>query len=637
MCRLTGYWSFTEKRYDDAVIHRMCKVLKHGGPDDNGVYINKQNGIALGHRRLSVIDLSPSGHQPMQWKQYTLIFNGELYNYNEVRNELLKKGYAFTGHSDTEVLLKAFDEWGTDCIQKFIGMFAFAIWDEYQKKLYLCRDRVGVKPLYIYHKNNTLIFASELRSVYLHPAFDDAINQNSTVYYLRYGYIPAPKSIFTHIEKLKPGTWLVIDKKENKESICYWDATAIYKNNISTDLDEEEFLQQCESLLKDACELRTVADVDVGVFLSGGIDSSLVTALLQSSSANKLKTFTIGFEDKQYDESSHAKKIAAYLGTNHHEYICNKKEFIEGVELIPEHFDEPFGDSSCIPTFLVAKIARQHVKVALSADGGDEIFSGYVKYIYAKEKFQKLKKIPTVLRKRLADSLNNSYVLQGLNGINQFAGIKYFNSRIQKFSEAISASAETEFLGAASAFSRYPALAEIGVNDKINYTAVEELFCDKERMYSQFTLLDMNAFLEGDILTKVDRTSMHVALEAREPLLDHRLIELMLSAPDQFKIRNGQTKWALRSILSKYLPSNYFERPKQGFAIPLNIWLKNDLKDQLQTMANDKAFADCFQLEQKGINALVKKYINSNIGIDYYLPWFLLMLYKWHYKWYNCL
>lgn len=635
MCRIAGYWSFNANRYAEDVIQSMCDVLQHGGPDDSGIYKNDDDGVYLAHRRLSIIDLSSSGHQPMQWKNLTLVFNGELYNYGEVRKELLQKGYEFSGHSDTEVLLKSFNEWGIKCIDRFVGMFAFAIWDNKEKKMYLCRDRVGVKPLYVYHKNGVLVFASELRSIYQHPAFNDSINPDSIAYYLRYGYISSPKSIFSHIEKLKQGTWLIIDRKEDREIVTYWNAEDIYKRSNCNANNEGEFMERCETLLKESCKLRMVADVDVGVFLSGGIDSSLVTALLQTSSSKKIKTFTIGFEDRDYDESPYARKIANFFETEHYEYICNKKDFFEGAELVSEHFDEPFGDSSCIPTFLVAKKARQQVKVALSADGGDEVFSGYIKYVYAKDKFQKLKKIHPVLRKSLAGSLNNTYVLKGLNGVNSFARIKYFNSRIQKFSEAITTSTETEFLATASAFSRYSSLAEIGVNKRIKYSEGESFLCDPNKVYGQFTVLDLNAFLEGDILTKVDRTSMHVALEAREPLLDHRLIELMLSAPDNLKIRNGQTKFISRAILKKYLPIEFFERPKQGFAIPINVWLKNDLKDDLNRMASDRSFADCFRLNQKGINQIVKNYLRGDMSVDYYLPWFLLMLHKWYYKWYN--
>ena len=637
MCRIAGFWSLGEKRYDDSVITQMGNLLAHGGPDDAGVYTDADNGIYLAFRRLSIIDLSAAGHQPMRWNGYTILFNGELYNYNEVRNELLAKGYEFNGHSDTEVLLKAFHEWGTNCINKFIGMFAFAIWNSSNKKLYLCRDRVGVKPLYFYEHAGFIAFSSELRSIIKHPDFKGTINHTSTAYYLRYGYIPSPSSIFNEVQKLQPGHWMIIDNTGVKEKICYWNA--IDKFNTGTQkhiTDEKEFLNECEALLTDACKLRMVADVPVGMFLSGGIDSSLVTALLQKTSATKLQTFTIGFEDKEFDESVHAKKVAEHLGTDHTEYICTENDFLDGVRLVPEHFDEPFGDSSCIPAFLVSQLARKSVKVALSADGGDEVFTGYVKYIYAKEKFNQLKKIPQSLRAFTGTALQNSLVRNSISVVNKAIGtpVKYIDSRINKFAEAITANSEVEFLSVSSAFGKKDVLSALGVqNDATYFKEAINIKQSGSHIYSAFTLCDINAYLEGDILTKVDRASMHTALEAREPLLDHRIIEMMLGVPDEYKIRNGQTKWVLRSILNKYLPEPLYNRPKQGFALPVNKWLREHFAEDLKEMANDNQFAECFRLNQATLKKIIQEYIFAGKDENHHLIWFLYMLHSWYKKW----
>ncbi len=636
MCRIVGYWSFGQHRYDSSILERMRDSQTHGGPDDAGIFIDAESGVGLGHRRLSVIDLSSGGHQPMCWKHFTITYNGEVYNYQEIRLELRELGYAFESESDTEVILKAFEQWGLDCVKKFIGMFAFAIWDSKEKKLYLCRDRLGVKPLYFSIRDKLLLFSSELRGISTFPGFSSEINQESIQYYLRYGYIPSPGSVFKDVEKLPPGYWKIFSADGTIRDHCYWSMESLFETipDQQPKTDESLFLEETEALLTDACKLRMIADVPVGIFLSGGIDSTLITTLLQRSAGTKLKTFTIGFEDREYDESLYARNIAAYLGTEHHEYICTPADFIGAVEAIPEQFDEPFGDSSCIPAFIVAKNTRGAVTVALSADGGDELFSGYTKYYYASEQYRKLRRIPASVRGLMADTLQNSIFNNSIQWINQLSGspVKYLDSRLYKFAEALGAESEKDFLAAASANSRNQSLRELGVFSGIPYT-VTGVKKKKNYLYSLFTLLDAKAYLEGDILTKVDRTSMHTALEAREPLLDHRLAEWMLKMPDEYKIRNGQTKWALRSILEKYIPRELYNRPKQGFAIPLNLWLKTHFAPQLLEMGDDVYFAEKFQLNSGALKKMITRYIEGNSDKNYHLVWFLLMLHLWQKKW----
>lgn len=638
MCRIAGFWEKANKRYDETILSSIRDTMSIGGPDDAGNFIDEQSGVYLAHRRLSIIDISAAGHQPMQWNNYVLIFNGEIYNYLSIKTELESHGYSFESGSDTEVLLKSFHHWGLDCVQKFRGMFAFAIWNKSEKKLYLCRDRAGVKPLFYYNEGSLFLFSSEMRGIMAHPDFKSNISKSSVAYYLRYGYTSAPATIFGSVKKQKPGSWLIVDGKEIKE-IVYWnpELQPMYNNRASNVASKQEFIATMEEHLIESCKLRTVADVPVGVFLSGGIDSSVVTSLLQHYGGSTVKTFTIGFTDPAYNEAGYARQIARHLQTDHHEYIFDEQDFIKGVREITEHYDEPFGDSSCIPTYLLSKFARDHVKVALSADGGDEVFGGYTKYIYAREKFKRLKNIPLPLRQMAAGFLNSNLAYSAGILVNKLSGRNMHNlgSRLYKFSEALTSKDELSFLENSSAFSQYPDLKAIGINKNIPYASLEKGLHEfsHSRYYSAFLMADMKAYLEGDILTKIDRATMHNSLEGREPLLDHLLIEAMIAAPDEWKISNGTGKLVLRSILEKYVPSAFFERPKQGFTIPLNRWLKSFFKKELICLANDKHFAEMFYLDPAGVKQTISMYLAGKSERNYHLVWFLYVLYMWHLHW----
>ncbi len=541
MCRITGFWDFQYKgRYGiEETVVRMRDRLTHGGPDDAGCWIDPNRGLAFGHRRLSIIDLSASGHQPMRYRETMIIYNGEVYNYPEIKAELEREGYVFDSGSDTEVILKAYDRWGMDCLHRFRGMWAFALWDGRTETLLLCRDRVGVKPLYWYYKNGLLIFASELKSFHEHPGFIKSLDRLAAQLYFQHGYVPAPYSIFQDVRKVRPGHWVTVDRSGAIQETRYWDVKEHYVRGF---LDEQrkqwnqqsepEVEKELERHLIDAFKLRLVADVPVGVFLSGGIDSSTVAAVLQSQSSQRLKTFTIGFYGKKsYDEAPWAKKVADHLGTEHSEYYFEPKQAAEILEKIPLLYDEPFGDSSALPTYLVSSMARRHVKVALSADGGDELFHGYGFYRRAFPDWSH-----PVLR--------------------WFSQTGWKRKIMRRLQEKFRAEKVTAFC---------PSRLRRGL------AVLEEIdFKDGWDVPSGLMYLDFIGYLPDDILVKVDRATMGVALEGREPFLDHRLVEYVAQMPVEYKYRNGETKYILKKILHNYVPERLLQRPKHGFSVPLD-------------------------------------------------------------------
>ncbi|MCX6723491.1 MAG: asparagine synthase (glutamine-hydrolyzing), partial [Candidatus Staskawiczbacteria bacterium] len=397
MCGIIGIRDFRNK-ISPQILSKMTDILSYRGPDDSGIYIDEKNNVGFGHRRLSILDLSSAGHQPMSDDNENIwvTFNGEIYNFKEIRKELENKGHRFKSNSDTEVIVKSYEEWGIEAVKKYRGMFAFAIWDKTKEKLFLVRDRAGVKPLYYYHKDNLFLFSSELKSFHQHPKFEKEINFDALALFLQFGYILAPHTIFQDAYKLNPGHYLEIDKNGSLKEIKYWDITDYYLEK-PINKPEDEIEKELEQILIESFNYRMVSDVPVGVFLSGGIDSSLVAALLQTNSKNSIKTFTIGFNEKEYNEAPYAKKIARHLKTDHNEIYCTSKDALEIIPKLSEIYDEPFGDSSSIPTYLVSKFARQQVKVALSADAGDELFCGYSRYELLNNYYKIIQKTPSFL------------------------------------------------------------------------------------------------------------------------------------------------------------------------------------------------------------------------------------------------
>jgi len=631
MCRIVGYLNFDGKSISESVLLAMRDSLIHGGPDGGGYFTD--GNIGLGHRRLSILDLSDAGSQPMIWNQWVIVYNGEVYNFSDIREKLIDAGYAFQTQTDTEVIIKAFDCWGRECVHHFRGMFVFAFWNKDTRKLFLCRDRIGVKPLYWYKKGNLFLFASELKAFYQHPSFIKEINKKAIPHYLEKGYIHAKESIFSNVYKLPAGCFLDFDENNEVYISRYWDAEDIYAKSIIDKRDEDIMAAQLEIILKESFNLRMISDVDVGIFLSGGIDSSLVTALLQSDSDKPLKTYTIGFQDKDYNESDSAQEIAGYLGTDHTTLYCTQKEFKDTITLIPDIYDEPFGDASAIPTYLLSRMARKNVKVALSGDGADELFGGYTKYAYGFNA-KNLLFIPYSLRKivhHLSLSLNADIAE---NIITKTTGKSYnqFTNKYLKFQQTLIARNIDELFDFSSSYALHRTIQML-TNYNQQKITFESIYKNDASFITYFGMRDIISYLPGDILTKVDRASMSVALECREPFLDPKVIEFAFSIPDHLKIKNGQNKYLLRKILAKYIPTKLTDRPKQGFSVPIDQWMRSILLEDLTLLENDKYFFDLFGLNQVYFKEIMNNFLSNKNKYNPNVIWFMYCLYLWYKKW----
>lgn len=519
MCGIAGIVDYNGKS-TEATLKRMTDALYHRGPDDGGYYFKEleRSQVGLGHRRLSILDLSRHGHQPMAFDHLTMVYNGEVYNFIEIRTELEKLGYNFESNSDTEVILKAYHQWGAEAVHRFNGMFAMAIFDSQKKTLILIRDRAGVKPLYWYQKDGLFMFASELKSFHQHPDFLKELDRDGLALFLQYGYIPQPYTIFNHTYKLQAGHFLELDTNSLKLNIQkYWDVIDYY-NQPKLDISEQEAINETERLLKSACEYRMVADVPVGVFLSGGYDSSVVTALLQSNRSEKLKTFSIGFNDVRFNEAQHAKKVAEYLGTDHTEYYCTQKDALEILPSLPEIWDEPFADKSVIPTTLVSKLAREQVAVSLSADGGDEIFGGYEKYTQAAYYHRLFDKIPA--RHLFAKSLK--CIAPEKTGLDLI--VKNFSDKYHRALSVMAANSQTQVMqNLQKVFfdNEISIILKYKVPKLVTDFDMEPLLHTDLSSLDKMMAIDFKTYQLDDILTKVDRATMSVSLEGREPLLDY--------------------------------------------------------------------------------------------------------------------
>jgi len=622
MCGIVGFCDFSKKSNKQTLV-KMTDILHHRGPDDSGYsfYENEFAHIGLGHRRLSILDLSEHGHQPMIYQNLTIIYNGEVYNFKEIKKELEILGYVFESDSDTEVILKAFHKWGLKSVDKFRGMFVFSIYDKERKVIYIFRDRVGVKPLYYYTKDGLFLYASELKAFYQHAKFEKSINRNSLSLYLQYGYITAPYSIFNDTYKLKASHYLKYDLENNSFEIKeYWSLLDCYtKDKIN--ISYEKAKDKLENILIDSFSLRMISDVSIGTFLSGGVDSSLVTAVLQSNSTKPIKTFTIGFDEEDYNEANYASKIAKYLGTEHTEYYCSKCEAMEIIKLLPQIYDEPFGDSSSIPTILISRIAKNKVTVVLSGDGGDELFNGYPSYSLFEKRYNVIQKIP--FKDILIKILNVSKIDLILKKLNKAYYLKYLKfrnilehkelSNMFKVSNSVFTKYEIEEL-----LSNHYFFQPNNVNLRINNI-------------EQMMISDFQNFLADDVLVKVDRASMSVSLESREPLLDHKIIEFASALPIEYK----KDKKILKDILGKYLPRELFERKKAGFSIPINNWMRNELKYLIDQYLDDNF------IEKEGIFDL--SYIKC-LKDDFYKGdnddrkvWTILMFQMWYQENFNAI
>ncbi len=583
MCGLAGFLELNMAVANvDSIdcLHLMGKSINKRGPDGSGVWVNaidENSQIGFVHTRLAIIDLSSAGHQPMHshCDRYVIAFNGEIYNHLELRASIEKEiAIIWRGHSDTETLLACFTQWGIEkTLKSCVGMFAIALWDKEDKSLTLARDRVGEKPLYWGWQNDTLLFGSELKAIKKHPAFNADIDRDSLCLLLRHNYIPAPYTIYKNIKKLLPGHYIkikVINDIIEEDIHEYWS----YKNTVNVGLATPfsgtavQAIQHLESLIAQSINGQLLSDVPLGAFLSGGIDSSLIVSIMQSLSSTPIKTFSIGFNDKNYDEAIFASEVAKHLGTEHTEMYVNDADILNLIPLLPEVYCEPFADSSQLPTFMVSKMARQHVTVALSGDAGDELFGGYTPYQFSPKYWNYAKNIPLLIRKFAATHINDFPI----------------NYRVQKLIQCMGASGPHQFYRNIISHWQSP---EGLVKRSIEPST---LFCDSSGFpenggFVEWMMsVDAQVYMVDDILVKVDRAAMFNSLETRVPLLDHRVIEFAWQLPTTLKINNGIGKWPLREILYKYVPKEMIERPKKGFSVPLAAWLRGPLRDWAENL-----------------------------------------------------
>lgn len=627
MCGITGFVDF-KKEKESSLLSVMSSALRHRGPDDSGTYFdaNGYANVGFGHRRLSIQDLSTKGHQPMSYLHLTIVFNGEIYNFKEIKKDLEKTGHHFDSDSDTEVILKAYSQWGMECLTRFIGMFAFSIYDKKQDQVIVVRDRAGVKPLYYFWDNHLFLLASELKAFYALDDYKKEIDFKSLAMYFQYGYIPSPHSIMRDTFKLEPGHYLVLDLKNKKlAKTCYWSVSEKY-NESKLILSEKEILMETEKLLNSSFSYRMVSDVPVGVFLSGGYDSSLVAAVLQKNSISKIKTFTIGFEDQNYNEAPFARKVAQILGTDHSELMCHAKEAKEIISLLPEIYDEPFGDSSAIPTYLVSKFASEQVKVALSADGGDEIFGGYPVYQQTLKIRSLFKLAPLSLRKIFKSQLKKININELFS-----EAIYNFEGKWAKLLAFLDCESIDSFYDINTAYFLDPLIKEIFIEPTLPYQLSDMNIRKPNHLVQSLLAKSYRYYLSDNILVKVDRATMKASLEGREPFMDHRLIEFLARVPVSLKLKNSKEKYLIKQITHQYLPEGLMNRPKQGFSIPIYGWLKNDLKFYLhQYLEGDFVKAQKIFSPSK-LSYLVEQFLEGK-GNPHQL-WLLLNFQLWYERW----
>lgn len=639
MCGIAGIYdrsASASPEFLERIAGAMGTALLHRGPDDGGTWHDARTGVALAHRRLSIVDLSPLGHQPMASRsgRYTIAYNGEVYNFRELRSELTAAGHTFRGHSDTEVILAGFEAWGIEAATKrMIGMFAIALWDSENRDLYLIRDRLGIKPIYWAMFGEVLAFGSELKALRVCPGWTPEIDRDALAAYMRHNYIPAPHTIYKGVHKLQQGHILRIPKSGEPQETVFWSLQDVAATGLGSRLDalqDGEATDLLEDLLKDAVGKRMVADVPLGAFLSGGIDSSLVVALMQAQSTQRVRTFSIGFEEAGYNEAHHAKAIAGHLGTEHTELYVTPQQAMAVIPEIPRWFDEPFADSSQIPTFLVSQMTRRHVTVALSGDGGDELFAGYNRYTLANAIWQKLARLPDPLRTACSAMLR-SLSPQAWDRVFRFVPRPIWRpqagDKLWKLAAVLDETGD-------GIYRRLLTHWDAGDNVLLGGTEPKGVLWDASvaqrvpDFVERMQYLDTITYLPDDILTKVDRASMAVALEARVPLIDHRVVELSWRLPGRFKIRNGQTKWLLRQVLYRHVPASLVERPKMGFGVPLDSWLRGPLRDWAEALLSED------RLRRDGLfnPAPIRRKWEEHLAGQHnwqYLLWDVLMVQAW--------
>lgn len=644
MCGIAGFTT-KERREFDTLLEKMAVKLTHRGPDDVGYWVDTENGVGLTHRRLSIIDLSKSGHQPMTShnERYIISFNGEIYNHLQIRKEInnenrtcVSNGKNWNGTSDTETLLNAIECWGVHrALQKSIGMFSFALWDRQEKKLVLARDRMGEKPLYYGWLDDCFVFASELKSVRAFSESSCEINRNALTLYMRHNYIPAPYSIYNYIYKLMPGSVITLSQSGREQ--CPWDYNnpprSYYRNNgvtiekyweiektITADdklnIPEEDAVDELENLLKKSIRLQQISDVPLGAFLSGGIDSSTIVALMQAEATNKIKTFSVGYGEESFNEAVYAKDVAEYIGTDHNELIVTAQDALNVIPAIPKIYDEPFSDQSQIPTYLIAKFAKTQVTVALSGDAGDELFYGYNRYFFSRKIFNIVRMMDIRGRRLL------------VNALQLFApGNVFRRNKINRAMELLSFEHPVEFYRVLMSHWKKPDKIVIGA------TEPRSIFENETEKYirlfdEKMTFTDMTNYLPDDILVKVDRAAMAVSLETRVPLLDYRIVEFANRLPMSLKRNRDAGKWILRQVLYRHVPKKLVERPKRGFGIPIDSWLRGPLREWAESLLSENRIKSDGYFNCVPIRELWNDYLSGTSKIHYYL-WDVLMFQSW--------
>lgn len=646
MCGLAGFLTLSGALESDefkSILKCMTDTIIQRGPDAEGYWINAEQGIALGHRRLSILELSKAGAQPMQSAcgRYVIVYNGEIYNHLELRNEL-KATSQWRGNSDTETLLEAISQWGVSrALQRSNGMFAFALWDKKEKKIILARDRMGEKPLYYGWQGEgkciTFLFGSDLAALKRHPTFINEVNRDALALYMRHNCIPAPYSIYKNIYKLAPASILEVSLQDRQPKIQnYWSLLEVAENGVKNPFNgtEMEAVDELEAVLKRAVNQQMLSDVPLGAFLSGGIDSSTIVSLMQSQSSRPVKTFTIGFNNDDYNEAEHAKAVAKHLGTEHTELYVTPQQALDVIPKLPKLYSEPFADSSQIPTFLVSQLARQHVTVSLSGDAGDELFAGYNRYIQTHNQWNKLSYLPLPLRKTLSKSIYgiapkqwNTLINPLQKALPQSLQLSNFGEKIHKAAGVLS-SKDIEEVYLKLVTHWQPNEIVLGATEPNTYLSGNMPNIDRLNSVERMMFLDSITYLPDDILVKVDRAAMGVSLETRTPFLDHQVINFAWQLPFELKLKNGVGKWALREVLYRYVPKELIERPKMGFGVPIDTWLRGPLKDWAEELLDENQLRQQGFFDPRPIRQKWLEHLSGRRNWQHHL-WDVLMFQAW--------
>ncbi|MBU9551670.1 asparagine synthase (glutamine-hydrolyzing) [Burkholderia multivorans] len=648
MCGIDGFLNSVAFDEETArgTLARMTASLAHRGPDAQGLWVDPAAGIALGHRRLAIVDLSVHGRQPMASAcgRYVMVFNGEIYNHRELRAQLERVGRApaWRGHSDTEVLLAAFAAWGVDAtLRRATGMFALALWNRESRVLTLARDRIGEKPLYYGRIGDALVFASELKALRAYPGFDGEIDRDALCLYLRHSAVPAPHTIYRGIRKLPPGSWIQFEHAQDTSRIrTYW----ALEHAIDAGHHEPfagtaaEAVDRLDTVLRQAVARQMEADVPLGAFLSGGVDSSAIVALMQAQSAAPVDTFTIGFHEAGYDEAGYAKAVARHLGTRHTELYVTADHALDVVPKLPAIYDEPFSDASQIPTFLVAELTRRHVKVSLSGDGGDELFGGYTRYFLTPRLWRKLHRVPAAVRTRIAGALHAlrpdhadqlAAVAQGAWGGGELReSATRIGDRLHKLGHVMTADSRIGLYRLLMSSVHHPERIALAGHEPPTPLDTVSAWPAHLSFAEQAMAIDTLTYLPTDILTKVDRAAMAVSLETRMPFLDHHVVEFAWRLPASLRLPEGQSKALLRRLLDRYVPTELIDRPKQGFCAPIDHWLRGALRDWADALLQPSRLRDEGFFDAAAVERLWRQHQTGRMNWQHQL-WTVLMFQAW--------